>query len=187
MHAAALDPALAPPAPRAIIGPSDRPSAAKRNPFYIPRMSPFAAQNTLGQITKKVTAKFANVEMSVKKLNVVAKLVRRLHVNDAIIQLSLINTKQAARAILKVRREVVHSNQYSSFVGHTSGCHLQQALRFAPPHAHCGRGSWKLYSFGRRQTPQYAVVQTVAQSAGDLGRSGRRPAKELLPRQSRPR
>jgi hypothetical protein len=78
---------------------ADRPSAKKRNPFYVPKTSPDAAQTGRKIFTIK---KFADVPMSVKKLEVVARLVRRLHVHDAIIQLMYYSQKKAARLILQV-------------------------------------------------------------------------------------
>ena len=55
------------------------------------------------RVMRQVTARFDDIPLSVKKLNMVAKLVRRLHVDDAIVQLALLNKKLAARHILKVR------------------------------------------------------------------------------------
>ena len=81
---------------------AERPGARKRDPWYIPRMSPLAAQDAEARLTKAASARASDITQSVKKLNVVAKLVRRLHVDDAIIQLSLLNKRKAARAILKV-------------------------------------------------------------------------------------
>lgn len=82
---------------------SHRPAARKRDPHYVPRSSPLAAQTVLQRLEQKVIGRFKGVNQSVKKLNVVAKLVRRLHVDDAILQLSMYNKRLSARTILNVR------------------------------------------------------------------------------------
>ena len=53
----------------------------------------------------KAVAKLTDIRMSVKKINVVAKLIRRMHIDDALIQLALLQRK-AARILTKVRASV---------------------------------------------------------------------------------
>lgn len=62
---------------------------------YIPRGAPVRSRQNMSM------AKAMNLRTSVKKLNVVSKLVRRMHVDDALIQLTLVQRK-AARILTKV-------------------------------------------------------------------------------------
>lgn len=87
---------------------------------YIPRGAP-KISGTMAM------AKAMNIRMSVKKLNLVAKLVRRMHVDDALIQLTLVQ-KKAARILTKVRPEIflsvrarIHACMYPCMHMHFEG------------------------------------------------------------------
>lgn len=70
---------------------------------YRPTAAPYDAQNAVLRITGRVFARARDVQQSVKKMNPLARLVRRLHIDDALVQLALVNKKKAARALYEVR------------------------------------------------------------------------------------
>lgn len=69
----------------------------------MPVLAPYEAQDPRARSQAVAKARTMGLRVSVKKMNVVAKLVRRLHIDDATIQLALINEKKAARMLLKAR------------------------------------------------------------------------------------
>lgn len=78
----------------------------RHTPAYRPVIAPYDAQDAVLRVTGRVFARARDVEQSVKKMNPVARLVRRLHIDDALVQLALINKKKAARALYEVRPRV---------------------------------------------------------------------------------
>ena len=74
----------------------------RNDPSYVPVASPYAAQNPVARVERKVFARVRDVPQSVKKMNYVARVVRRLHIDDALVQTSFHNTKKAARLLHEV-------------------------------------------------------------------------------------
>lgn len=74
----------------------------RHNAAYRPTIAPYDAQGAVLRVTGRVFARQRDVQQSVKKMNPVARLVRRLHIDDALIQIALINKKKAARALYEV-------------------------------------------------------------------------------------
>jgi hypothetical protein len=77
--------------------------------WAVPTSSPYDAQDAVARATRTARARITGLAISVKKMNVVAKLVRRLHIDDALIQLALINQKKTARVLLKVCSLFLHA------------------------------------------------------------------------------
>lgn len=75
----------------------------RHSPAFRAIVAPYDAQDAVLRVTGRVFARARDVQQSVKKMNPVARLVRRLHIDDALIQLALINKKKAARALYEVR------------------------------------------------------------------------------------
>lgn len=74
----------------------------RNRPSYVPVASPYAAQNPVARVERKVFARVREVPQSVKKMNLVARVVRRMHIDDALVQMSYYNTKKSARALHEV-------------------------------------------------------------------------------------
>eukprot|EP00892_Ulva_mutabilis_P005043 jgi/Ulvmu1/2910/UM147_0008.1 len=74
----------------------------RHQPEYRPIVAPYDAQDAVLRVTGRVFARGRDIQQSVKKMNPVARLVRRLHIDDALVQLALINKKKAARALYEV-------------------------------------------------------------------------------------
>lgn len=74
----------------------------RNRPTYVPVASPYAAQNPVARVDRKVFARVREVPQSVKKMNLVARVVRRLHIDDALVQMAYYNTKKSARALHEV-------------------------------------------------------------------------------------
>lgn len=73
-------------------------------PSYVPVASPYDAQNPVARVERKVFARVRDVPQSVKKMNLVARVVRRMHIDDALVQMAYNNTKKSAQAL----HEVLH-------------------------------------------------------------------------------
>lgn len=71
-------------------------------PSYVPVKSPYAAQNSVARVERKVFARVRDVGQSVKKMNLVARVVRRMHIDDALVQMAYYNTKKSARTLHEV-------------------------------------------------------------------------------------
>ena len=71
-------------------------------PSYVPVKSPYAAQNSVARVERKVFARVRDVGQSVKKMNLVARVVRRMHIDDALVQMTYYNTKKSARTLHEV-------------------------------------------------------------------------------------
>ena len=71
-------------------------------PSYVPVASPYDAQNPVARVERKVFARVRDVPQSVKKMNLVARVVRRMHIDDALVQMAYNNTKKSAQALHEV-------------------------------------------------------------------------------------
>lgn len=74
----------------------------RNRPMYIPVASPYAAQSPEARVDRKVFARVRDVGQSVKKMNLVARVVRRMHIDDALVQMAYHNTKKSARTLHEV-------------------------------------------------------------------------------------
>lgn len=87
-------------------------AGAHRIPTHeVPTRSPWATLEPRQRLEDQAVAKALDVKLSVKKLNLVAKLVRRMHIDDAIIQLALVKKKAAqelTRVLLSARGNAKH-------------------------------------------------------------------------------
>jgi ribosomal protein L22 len=75
----------------------------QNNPGYIPSAAPYRAQDAVSKVVRIAFARRNDLQHSVKKLNLVARVVRRMHIDDALIQLAILNRKKAARLLTDVR------------------------------------------------------------------------------------